>query len=60
MVEVVLDGEAEAAAVLTPTPTAGPYDYTTVRASLTADGGVHDLRLRLRGPLRLARVGFSG
>ncbi len=60
VVEVVLDGEAEAAAELTPTPTAGPYDYTTVRAALTADGGVHDVRLRLRGPLRLARVGFSG
>ncbi|MDQ0933051.1 glycoside hydrolase family 3 C-terminal domain-containing protein [Streptomyces turgidiscabies] len=60
VVEVVLDGETEAAAVLTPTPTAGPYDYMTVRASLTADGGVRDVRVRLRGPLRLARVGFSG
>ncbi|MDX3456071.1 glycoside hydrolase family 3 C-terminal domain-containing protein [Streptomyces sp. ME02-8801-2C] len=60
LIEVLLDGAEEAAAVLTPTPTAGPYDYTTVRASLTVDGGVHDVRLRLRGPLRLARVGFSG
>ena len=25
-----------------------------------AAGGVHDLHLRLRGPLRLAHVGFSG
>ncbi|WP_405822745.1 glycoside hydrolase family 3 C-terminal domain-containing protein [Streptomyces sp. NBC_01390] len=64
VVEVVLDGDTEAAAVLTPTPTEGPYDYTTVRATLTVDDdsvhGVHDVRLRLRGPLRLAHVGFSG
>ncbi|ELP71119.1 glycoside hydrolase family 3 C-terminal domain-containing protein [Streptomyces turgidiscabies] len=61
VVEVVLDDDTEAAAVLTPTPTEGPYDYTTVRATLTVDkDGVHDLRLRLRGPLRLAHVGFSG
>ncbi|MEU6227358.1 glycoside hydrolase family 3 C-terminal domain-containing protein [Streptomyces sp. NPDC047042] len=63
LVEVVLDDEEEAAAVLTPAPTAGPYDYTTVRVPLAIDGGVHgvhDVRLRLRGPLRLARVDFSG
>ncbi|MDW4904397.1 glycoside hydrolase family 3 C-terminal domain-containing protein [Streptomyces sp. ADMS] len=58
VVEVVLDG-ADRAAVLTPTPTPGPYDYTTVRATLAVDG-VRDVRLRLRGPLRLAHVGFSG
>jgi beta-glucosidase len=58
VVEVVLDG-GDKATVLTPTPTAGPYDYTTARATLTTDG-VRDVRMRLRGPLRLARVGFSG
>jgi beta-glucosidase len=30
-----------------------------VDAAVTA-AGVHDVRLRLRGPLRLAHVGFSG
>uniref|UniRef100_A0AAU1ZX87 Glycoside hydrolase family 3 C-terminal domain-containing protein n=1 Tax=Streptomyces sp. NBC_00093 TaxID=2975649 RepID=A0AAU1ZX87_9ACTN len=59
-VEVVLDDRA-VTAVLTPTPTGGPYDYTTGRASLAlALGGVHDVRIRLRGPLRLAHVGFPG
>ncbi|WP_371662884.1 glycoside hydrolase family 3 C-terminal domain-containing protein [Streptomyces sp. NBC_00280] len=57
-VEVVVD-DGDKATVLTPAPTAGPYDYTTVRAPLTTDG-VRDVRLRLRGPLRLAHVGFSG
>ncbi|MEU0598811.1 glycoside hydrolase family 3 C-terminal domain-containing protein [Streptomyces sp. NPDC006393] len=59
--EISLDG-GPALAVLTPapaTPTSDPYEYTTVRAGFTADG-VHDVRLKLRGPLRLARVGFSG
>jgi beta-glucosidase len=41
------------------TPTPGPYDYTTLTAAITA-AGVHDVHLRLRGPLRLARVGFTG
>ncbi|MET7910726.1 glycoside hydrolase family 3 C-terminal domain-containing protein [Streptomyces avermitilis] len=45
--------------VLTLPPTKGPYDYTTVAADFAADG-VHDVHLRLRGPLRLAQVGFSG
>ncbi|MEU6272757.1 glycoside hydrolase family 3 C-terminal domain-containing protein [Streptomyces populi] len=39
--------------------TRGPYDYRTLTAVFTA-GGVHDVRLRLRGPVRLAHVGFSG
>ena len=39
--------------------TQSPYAYTTLTAPLSASG-VHDVRLRLRGPLRLARVGFSG
>ncbi|MFF3377891.1 glycoside hydrolase family 3 C-terminal domain-containing protein [Streptomyces sp. NPDC002680] len=57
-VEVVLDDRA-VTAVLTPTPTGGPYDYTTGRAALAVDG-VRDVRVRLRGPVRLAHVGFSG
>lgn len=36
-----------------------PYDYTTLTAALTA-AGVHDVRLVLRGPLRLAHLGFPG
>ncbi|CAM5376042.1 glycoside hydrolase family 3 C-terminal domain-containing protein [Streptomyces pilosus] len=48
------------ASLSTRVPTAGPYDYTTLRASCAAVDGVHDVRVRLRGPLRLARAGFSG
>jgi beta-glucosidase len=40
-------------------PTAGPYAYTTLRAAVSA-AGTQDVRLVLRGPLRLAHVGFSG
>lgn len=58
-VEVSLDGGAVLAVLSPRTPTPGPYDYTTLRAGIVAEG-VHDVRLRLRGPLRLARVGFSG
>ncbi|MFG2789474.1 glycoside hydrolase family 3 C-terminal domain-containing protein [Streptomyces sp. NPDC048419] len=36
-----------------------PYAYTTLRTGLVAEG-VRDVHLRLRGPLRLAHVGFSG
>lgn len=46
-------------AVLNLSATAGPYDYTILSAAIVASG-VHDVHLRLRGPLRLARVGFSG
>ncbi|MER6784978.1 glycoside hydrolase family 3 C-terminal domain-containing protein [Streptomyces sp. NPDC000658] len=41
------------------TPTAGPYDYVRLEAAFAADG-VRDLRIGLRGPLRLAHVGFRG
>ncbi|MFF4660157.1 glycoside hydrolase family 3 C-terminal domain-containing protein [Streptomyces sp. NPDC001381] len=58
-VELSLGGGAAAATVTIGTPTPGPYDYLSVEAPFTADG-VHDLHLRLRGPLRLAHVGFSG
>ncbi|MFE9627937.1 glycoside hydrolase family 3 C-terminal domain-containing protein [Streptomyces sp. NPDC006527] len=57
-VEVSLAGAPPAVLTLD-TATAGPYDYTTLGAPFAAEG-VHDLRLRLRGPLRLALVGFSG
>ncbi|MFF7446855.1 MULTISPECIES: glycoside hydrolase family 3 C-terminal domain-containing protein [unclassified Streptomyces] len=58
-VEVSLDGAPASAALSPAAPTSGPYDHVTLRAPLTASG-VHDVRLRLRGPLRLAHVGFSG
>ncbi|MFE9501649.1 glycoside hydrolase family 3 C-terminal domain-containing protein [Streptomyces anthocyanicus] len=58
-VEVALDG-GPAVAVLSPdAPTAGPYDYVELASAFTAEG-VHDLRVTLRGALRLAHVGFSG
>ncbi|MET7985911.1 glycoside hydrolase family 3 C-terminal domain-containing protein [Streptomyces sp. NPDC005281] len=47
------------AAVLTVSGAGGPYDHRTLTAAFTADG-VRDVRLRLRGPVRLAHVGFSG
>ncbi|OQR64252.1 sugar hydrolase [Streptomyces maremycinicus] len=58
-VELSLDGGPVLAALTVDAPTPGPYDYVTVDAALTA-GGVRDLRLGLRGPLRLAHVGFTG
>ncbi|MEU0246607.1 glycoside hydrolase family 3 C-terminal domain-containing protein [Streptomyces sp. NPDC006235] len=58
-VELSLDGGPALAVLSTATPTSGPYDYVSLGASVDA-AGVHDVRLRLRGPLRLARVGFSG
>ncbi|MEU0408698.1 glycoside hydrolase family 3 C-terminal domain-containing protein [Streptomyces griseorubiginosus] len=58
-VELSLDGGA-ALAVLEGTESgSGPYDYLAVGAGIVAEG-VHDVHLRLRGPLRLAHVGFSG
>jgi beta-glucosidase len=58
-VEVALDG-GPAVAVLSPdAPTAGPYAYVDLESAFTTQG-VHDLRIRLRGALRLAHVGFSG
>ncbi|MEV7221743.1 glycoside hydrolase family 3 C-terminal domain-containing protein [Streptomyces sp. NPDC093681] len=58
-VEMALDGGAWTPALSPSAPTAGPYDYTELDGAFTA-GGVHDLRIRLRGALRLAHVGFSG
>ncbi|MEV4970351.1 glycoside hydrolase family 3 C-terminal domain-containing protein [Streptomyces scopuliridis] len=47
-------------AVIEVRATGGPYDYrTTPRAGITLSG-VHDLRVTLRGPLRLARIDITG
>ncbi|MFE5598955.1 glycoside hydrolase family 3 C-terminal domain-containing protein [Streptomyces coelicoflavus] len=58
-VETALDGGPWTTALSPAAPTAGPYDYVELNGPLTAEG-VHDLRIRLRGSLRLAHVGFSG
>ncbi|WP_432137982.1 MULTISPECIES: glycoside hydrolase family 3 C-terminal domain-containing protein [unclassified Streptomyces] len=62
-VEVAGEGEAELSvagrSVTLTALTSGPYAYAKVEAPLSADG-VHDVHLGLRGPLRLAHVGFSG
>ncbi|MCX4814240.1 glycoside hydrolase family 3 C-terminal domain-containing protein [Streptomyces sp. NBC_01239] len=59
VVELSLDGGPVLAELAVSEPTSGPYDYTTLGAGIVVEG-LHDVRLRLRGPLRLARVGFSG
>ncbi|MGW6598714.1 glycoside hydrolase family 3 C-terminal domain-containing protein [Streptomyces sp. NPDC055036] len=38
----------------------GPYDYRTTPRAEFALSGVHDLRVSLRGPLRLARIEVTG
>ncbi|GAA2302489.1 glycoside hydrolase family 3 C-terminal domain-containing protein [Streptomyces kunmingensis] len=43
--------------VITVPATGGPYDYVTLHADFTA-AGVRDLRVRLRGGVRLARLTF--
>ncbi|MFD5631563.1 glycoside hydrolase family 3 C-terminal domain-containing protein [Streptomyces sp. NPDC127072] len=58
VVEISLDGGSPTAPV-TLDATKGPYEYTTLGAEFTA-AGVRDVHLGLRGPLRLAHVGFSG
>jgi beta-glucosidase len=60
-VEVAVDGGPLLAAVSQEKPTAGPYAYVTRSAPVVgAPRGVRDVRLRVRGALRVARVGFSG
>ncbi|MFE0520527.1 glycoside hydrolase family 3 C-terminal domain-containing protein [Streptomyces sp. NPDC058954] len=59
VVELSLNGGAPVAVLPLETATATPYDYTSLGADV-AVAGVHDVHLRLRGPLRLAHVGFSG
>ncbi|KFF99234.1 sugar hydrolase [Streptomyces scabiei] len=58
-VEFSLVGGPVLATLTLGTPTGDSYTYTTLRAAVSAVG-VHDVHLRLRGPLRLAHVGFSG
>ncbi|MER6627723.1 glycoside hydrolase family 3 C-terminal domain-containing protein [Streptomyces sp. NPDC000987] len=60
--EFSLDGGPALARLALGTPTQSPYDYVPVGAEIAAEGvrGVHDVHIRLRGPLRLAHVGFSG
>ncbi|MDO0911388.1 glycoside hydrolase family 3 C-terminal domain-containing protein [Streptomyces sp. DT2A-34] len=59
VVEVSLDGGAVLAVLTSQAPDGSPYDYSTQRAEIIAEG-VRDVHLRLRGPVRLAHVGFSG
>ena len=59
VVELSLDGGPALAQLALPATTSGPYDYTTLGAGIVVEG-VHDVHLKLRGPLRLAHVGFSG
>ncbi|MFF3452335.1 glycoside hydrolase family 3 C-terminal domain-containing protein [Streptomyces sp. NPDC002667] len=69
VVEISLDGSpparglppggGPAAAEVPVGRTGGPYEYRTLTAAFAATG-VHDVRLGLRGPVRLAHVGFSG
>ncbi|MFG3206191.1 glycoside hydrolase family 3 C-terminal domain-containing protein [Streptomyces sp. NPDC048192] len=59
VLEVSLDGGPVLASLTQDAPTAGVHAYTALSAAFPADG-VHDVRLTLRGPLRLAHVGFSG
>ncbi|MER8003107.1 glycoside hydrolase family 3 C-terminal domain-containing protein [Streptomyces sp. NPDC095613] len=57
-VELSLPG-GEAVASLAVPATGGPYDHTSVHAEVSLTG-VHDLRVTLRGRIRLARLDFCG
>lgn len=56
-VEVRLDGGERVASVTVPA-TGGPYAYVTVTAPASVPAGTHDLRVVLRGTVRLARLDF--
>ncbi|MGA5626825.1 glycoside hydrolase family 3 C-terminal domain-containing protein [Streptomyces sp. SID4956] len=59
-VEVVLEGGPLLASLSPEAPTGDPYAYVTLAEPVDgAPGGVRDLRLRVRGALRVARVGFT-
>ncbi|GAA3995016.1 glycoside hydrolase family 3 C-terminal domain-containing protein [Streptomyces plumbiresistens] len=63
VVELALNGGPTLATLTSDASDSGPYAYTTLGAGFVAGfvaEGVHDVHLRLRGPLRLAHVGFSG
>ncbi|MET8982861.1 glycoside hydrolase family 3 C-terminal domain-containing protein [Streptomyces sp. NPDC004539] len=57
--EVVLETGPVRTTLSLSSPTESPYTYTLLTAPLTLTG-VHDVHVRLRGPLRLAHIGFSG
>ncbi|MFF0211948.1 glycoside hydrolase family 3 C-terminal domain-containing protein [Streptomyces althioticus] len=60
-VEVALDGGPLLASLSLETPTADPYTYVAKTAPVAGEpGGVRDVRLRVRGALRVARVDFRG
>ncbi|WP_031484993.1 glycoside hydrolase family 3 C-terminal domain-containing protein [Streptomyces bicolor] len=59
VVEISLDGGPALAVLTSKAADASPYDYSTLSAEIIAEG-VRDVHIRLRGPLRLAHVGFSG
>ncbi|MEV5875532.1 fibronectin type III-like domain-contianing protein [Streptomyces sp. NPDC052101] len=59
VLELSLDGGPVLATLTPAAPTADVYACTTLAAGFAA-AGVHDVRLRLRGPLRLAHVGLPG
>ncbi|MFF0224553.1 hypothetical protein [Streptomyces sp. NPDC004629] len=58
-VELLTGGDSAPLTLTLGAPGTGPYAYTSLRARI-AVAGVRDVRLRLRGPLRLAHVGFLG
>ncbi|MFD8048247.1 glycoside hydrolase family 3 C-terminal domain-containing protein [Streptomyces chartreusis] len=58
-VEVSPAGGAVSAVLTSKAAGSDPYDYRTLTARIVAEG-VRDVRIELRGPLRLAHVGFSG
>ncbi|MGI5411616.1 glycoside hydrolase family 3 C-terminal domain-containing protein [Streptomyces chartreusis] len=58
-VEVSPAGGAVSAVLTSKAARSDPYDYRTLTARIVAEG-VRDVRIGLRGPLRLAHVGFSG
>lgn len=58
-VELLTGGDSAPLTLTLGAPGTGPYAYTSLSARI-AVAGVRDVRLRLRGPLRLAHVGFLG
>ncbi|MGA5705919.1 glycoside hydrolase family 3 C-terminal domain-containing protein [Streptomyces cellulosae] len=59
-VEVALEGGPLLASLSPEAPTGDPYAYVTLTEPVDGTpGGVRDLRLRVRGALRVARVGFT-
>jgi beta-glucosidase len=59
-VEVALGDGTPLAVLSAAGTTADVYAYAEVTAEFGTVHGVHDVRLRLRGAVRLAHVGFEG